>query len=249
MMKHLSGKAALVTGGSRGIGAAIARRLAEEGADVAFSYVASETKAKLLVQELEGNGVRAFALKADQGDAEQVIGLVKSVHEHFGRLDILVNNAGLSITGEVGDPAADIVEFDRQFAVNVKGVATAVRTAAALLADSGRIISIGTVFATSSPFPGLGDYSASKAAVAAYTRAWARDLGARGITVNVIQPGPINTDMNPETAAHAPTLTQMTALGRYGQPGEIAGAVAFLAGPDASYITGATLNVDGGLLA
>ena len=175
--------------------------------------------------------------------------LVRSAHEGLGGPDILVNSAGVSINGVVDDPAADIAEFDRQFAVNVKGVATAVRAAAPLLSIGGRVISIGTVFATRSPFPGLGDYSASKAAVAAYTRAWARDLGPRAITVNVVQPGPINTDINPETAGHAPALTQMTALGRYGQPNEIASLVAFLAGPDASYITGATLNVDGGLLA
>jgi 3-oxoacyl-[acyl-carrier protein] reductase len=248
MTKRLSGKVALVTGGSRGIGEAIVRRLAEDGADVAFSYAASALKAENLAKEIEGYGVRAIAINADLV-AEQVIGLVRSAHERFGRLDVLINSAGVSINGVVGDPAADIVEFDRQFAVNVKGVATAVRAATPLLSDGGRVISIGTVFATRSPFPGLGDYSASKAAVAAYTRAWARDLGARAITVNVVQPGPINTDMNPETAGHAPALTQMTALGRYGQPNEIASVVAFLAGPDASYITGATLNVDGGLLA
>lgn len=249
MTTKLNGKVALVTGGSRGIGAAIVRRLADDGADVAFSYAASSEKAEQLVKEIEGKGVRAFAVKADQADAGQVARLVLSVPERFGRLDILVNSAGLSLTSAVDDPAADIAALDRQFAVNVKGVATAVRTAAPFLTEGGRIISIGTVFATRSPLAGWGDYSASKAAVAAYTRAWARDLGPRGITVNVVQPGPINTDQNPETSAHAPILTRMTALERYGQPDEVAAAVAFLAGSDASYITGATLDVDGGLLA
>ena len=249
MTKKLSGKVALITGGSRGIGAAIARRLAEDGADVVFSYAGSSERAEQVAREVEGNGVRSFAVKADQADVEQVGHLVRSAHGRFGRLDILVNNAGLSLSGVVGDPAADLLAFDRQFAINVKGVATAVRAAVPLLADGGRIISIGTVFATRSPLPGWGDYSASKAAVAAYTRAWARDLGPRGITVNVVQPGPINTEMNPETSGHASILSQMTALGRYGQPAEIAGAVSFLAGPDAGYITGATLDVDGGLLA
>ena len=249
MTRRLSGKVALVTGGSRGIGAAIVMGLAEEGADVAFSFSASALKAESLVRAVEGFGVRTIAVNDDQTVEDQVTALVRSAHERLGGLDILVNSAGVSINGVVGDPAADIAEFDRQFAVNVKGVATAVRAAAPLLSNGGRVISIGTVFATRSPFPGLGDYSASKAAVAAYTRAWARDLGPRAITVNVVQPGPINTDINPETAGHAPALTQMTALGRYGQPNEIASVVAFLAGPDASYITGATLNVDGGLLA
>ena len=249
MTAKLESKAALVTGGTRGIGAAIVRRLAAEGADVAFSYAASSAKADELVREIERHGGRAFAVKADQADAGQVTDFVKTAHKHFGRLDILVNSAGSYVTGLVGDPAANIASFDHQFAVNVKGVATAVRTAAPLLTDGGRVISIGTVFATRSPVTGIGDYSASKAAIAAYTRAWARDLGSRAITVNLVQPGAINTDMNPQTSAFAPTLIQMTALGRYGQPEEIAGVVAFLAGPDASYITGSTLNVDGGHLA
>ena len=248
MTNQLTGKVALVTGGSRGIGAAIARRLAKDGADVAFSYAASPERAEQVVKEIESHGVRGFAVKADQGDAGQVVRLVTSVHEHFGRLDILVNNAGSYVTGAVDDAAADIAAFDRQFAVNVKGVATAVRTAAPLLTDGGRVISIGTIFASRSPIPGIGDYAASKAAVAAYTRSWARDLGPRGITVNVIQPGAINTEMNPETGDHASMLVALAALGRYGQPDEIAGVAAFLAGPDASYVTGATINVDDGHL-
>lgn len=249
MTKKLAGKVALVTGGSRGIGAAIVRRLALEGAYVAFSYASSADTAEELVREINAKGGHALALAADQADAKQVANLVTAVHDHFGHLDILVNSAGISVMGDVNDPNADIASFDHQFAINVKGVSTAVRTAAPLLPEGGRIISIGTVFASQTALAGWGDYAASKAAVGAYTRAWARDLGPRGITVNIIQPGPINTDSNPETGGHAPILSQLTALNRYGQPDEIAAVVAFLAGPDASYISGATLNVDGGMLA
>ena len=246
IMQSLKGKVALVTGASRGIGAAIAQRLAAEGADVAFSYARSPERAQAVVRAIEASGVRALALVADQADADAVTGMVQAVHAHFGRLDILVNSAGVFVTGVIGDPQADIAALERQQAVNVGGVVAAVRAAVPLLSDGGRIISIGTMFASRAPFPGIGDYAASKAAVAAYSRGWARDLGARQITVNTIQPGPVNTEMNPETSDVAAMVKQMTALGRYGQPEEIAGAVAFLAGADAAYITGATLNVDGG---
>ncbi|MBN9517931.1 SDR family oxidoreductase [bacterium] len=247
-MRNLTGKVALVTGGSRGIGAAIAKRLARDGADVAISYSAAEERAKAVVQELEGYGVRALAVRADQGHPQEVAALVQKVHAHFGRLDILVNNAGVFVTGRVGDPSADIAALDRQWAVNMGGVVAAVRAAAPLLADGGRIVPIGTVGATRAPFAGISDYVATKAAVASYTRGWARDLGARQITVNVVQPGAIDTEMNPATADHAPGLSAMAALGRYGKPEDIAGAVAFLVGPDGNYVTGATINVDGGQL-
>ena len=246
MEKKLAKKVALVTGGSRGIGAAIAKRLADDGADVAFSYVASPEKAKTLVRELEGKGVRAVAFKADQADPAQVESLVRKVVEQFGRLDILVNSAGVFVTGVIGDPACDLAALERQQAVNVGGVLAAVRAAAPLLGTGGRIITIGSMLADRVPFSGMGGYSASKAAVAAYTKAWARDLGPRGITVNAVQPGPIDTDMNPDDGDFAAVAKGMTALGRYGKPEEIAAAVAFLAGPDASYITGTTLDVDGG---
>jgi 3-oxoacyl-[acyl-carrier protein] reductase len=242
----LAGKAALVTGGTRGIGAAIVRRLVRDGADVAFSYSASSTLADDLVRELQASGRRVVAIRADQAVATQVETLVQQAHAALGRLDILVNSAGVFVTGPVTDAQADIAAFDRQLAINVKGVATAVRAAVPLMADGGRIVSIGTTGAVHIPFPGAADYIATKAAVAAYTRGWARDLGPRNITVNVIQPGAINTDMNPETGPFADTLKGLAALGRYGQPEDIAAAVAFLAGPDAGYITGATLNVDGG---
>ncbi|WP_043837958.1 SDR family oxidoreductase [Muricoccus aerilatus] len=242
----LAGKAALVTGGSRGIGAAIVRRLARDGADVAFSYAASRGQADQVAAEVEALGRRAFAIQADQADPAAVTALVRDAHAELGRLDILVNSAGVFVTGMVDDPQADLAAFDRQLAVNVKGVANAVRAAVPLMADGGRIVSIGTTGAVHVPFPGAADYIATKAAVAAYTRGWARDLGPRGITVNLVQPGAINTEMNPDDGPFAATLKSLAALGRYGQPEDIAAAVAFLAGPDAGYVTGATLNVDGG---
>ena len=166
MNRKLAGKVALVTGGSRGIGAAVARALAEDGADVALSYVNSPDKAKALVRELQGKGVRAVAFQADQAKASQVTQLVRKVVDHFGHLDILVNNAGVFVTGPVSE--VDAAQMDRQFAINVLGVAAAVREASKVMAEGGRIISIGSGAATSSPWPGIADYSASKAAVARY---------------------------------------------------------------------------------
>lgn len=246
MSKKLEGKVALVTGGSRGIGAAIARSLADEGANVAISYTSSASKAQDLVNELESKGVRAVAFQADQADSKQVEDLVNKVAEHFGGLDILVNNAGVAVTGLIDDSSNNLVELERQFAINVSGVVTAVRTAVKYLKEGGRIISIGSGLADRSPFPAMSDYSATKAAIAGYTRGWARDLGPKAITVNIVQPGPIDTDMNPADSEHSAGQKALIALGRYGKAEEIAATVTFLASPGAAFITGTTINVDGG---
>jgi 3-oxoacyl-[acyl-carrier protein] reductase len=218
MTQTLSGKIALVTGGSRGIGAAVVHRLAKDGADIVFSYSSSKRQADQVVWEVEACGRRAVAIKADQAVASEVDALVKAAHGVFNRLDILVNSAGVFVTGIAGDPAADLVAFDRQLDINVKGVVSTVRAAIPLLSDGGRIVSVGTAGASHrAAFPGIADYLASKAAVAAYSCGWARDLGPRRITVNVVQPGPINTDIIPKQGPVAEILKSMSALGRYGE--------------------------------
>ena len=247
MSQALKGKVALVTGGSRGIGAAIAKRLAADGADVIISYSASPDRAAGVVKDIENSGARGFAIKADQADGKQVEALVTEAVKKFGRLDILVNNAGVYETSAVTDTDTDLAALRRQLAINVEAVATAVRTAVPHLPEGGRIISIGSVLGERIAFPGVADYGATKAAVAAYTKGWARDLGLKGIRVNTVQPGPIDTEMNPADGEFADHVKAMVPLGRYGKAEEIAGAVAFLAGPDATYISGTTLTVDGGL--
>jgi 3-oxoacyl-[acyl-carrier protein] reductase len=246
MTKKLAGKVALVTGGSRGIGAATARALADDGADVAISYAASAEKAEAVVADLKSKGVRAVAFKAEQANPAEVEGLVKSVVEHFGRLDILVNNAGVFVTGVVNDSSTPAADFDRQIAVNIGGVVAAVRAASKVMGEGGRIITVGSGLASRVPYPGIADYSATKAAVATYTKGWARDLGPKGITVNIVQAGSTDTDMNPATSDFAKAQTAVIALGRFGRPEEIAAAIVFLASPAASFITGASLDVDGG---
>ena len=247
MAKTLSGRVALITGGSRGIGAATARALADEGAYVAISYSASADKAEAVVRELKAKGVQAKAFKADQAKTAEVDQLVQDVAKHFGHLDILINNAGVAITGAIDDANSDATAFERQNAINVDGVVTAIRAASKLMGEGGRIVTIGSGIATRATFPGMADYAATKAAIVGYSKGAARDLGPRGITVNVLQPGSIDTDMNPKDGGDfAEAQRTQHALQRYGTAEEIAAGVVFLTNPEASFVTGTVLNVDGG---
>ena len=245
--KKLTGKVVLVTGGSRGIGAAIAKRLAQDGAAVAITYASAQPKADEVVHAIESAGGRALAIRADSADANAVKHAVAETVRTLGRLDVLVNNAGVVVVSPLDQFALD--DFDRMVAVNVRGVFVATQEAARHMGEGGRIITIGSVNADRMPFAGGGVYAMTKAAVAGLTRGLARDLGPRGITVNNVQPGPVDTDMNPADGQFAETLKSFMALKRYGQGAEIAGLVSYLAGPDAGFITGASLTIDGGFSA
>jgi 3-oxoacyl-[acyl-carrier protein] reductase len=244
MNKPLSKKAALVTGGSRGIGAAIVRRLAKDGADVAFTYSKSAKAAGALVKEVSGYNIKAKAYLADAASPRSLPRLIEKLLKDFGRLDILVNNAGAFVGGKIGDIKA--ADYERIMRINVDAVFALTNAAVRAMKAGGRIINISSVLGERATGPDMGVYNASKFAVTGFSRSWAKDLGARGILVNAVQPGPIDTELNPETGEGAQAQKARTALGRYGRPEEVAAAVAFLAGPDATYITGATLNVDGG---
>lgn len=244
MSRTLEGKVALVTGGSRGIGAAIARRLAAEGAAVAITYASAPDKAKAVVGEITASGGQAVALHADSADPTAVQAAVDETARAFGRLDILVSNAGIAII----TPAEEfpLAEFDHMVAVNIRAVFAGAQAAARHMGAGGRIITIGSINAERMPFVGGAVYAMTKAAVAGLTRGLARDFGPRGITVNVVQPGPVDTDLNPADGPASAAMRGWTALGRYGTGSEIASLVAYLAGPEAGYVTGAALTIDGG---
>jgi 3-oxoacyl-[acyl-carrier protein] reductase len=242
--QHLSGKVALIQGGSRGIGAAIVKRLAAEGAAVAFTYVSSTAKAEELQNSITANGGKALAIKADSADAAAIRHAVSATVEAFGRLDILVNNAGVLAVAPLEDFTLE--DFDQTLAINVRSVFIASQEAAKHMGEGSRIINIGSTNADRMPFAGGGVYAMSKSALVGLTKGLARDLGPRGITVNNVQPGPVDTDMNPAHGDFAESLIPLMAVGRYGKAEEIASFVAYLAGPEAGYITGASLTIDGG---
>lgn len=246
-MAALNGKVALVTGGSRGIGAAIAKRLAGDGAAVAITYSSGKEKADEVMRAIEADGGSAIAIRANSVDADAVSAAVGETVEKLGRLDILVNNAGVASIAPIDEFSLE--DFDRLMAVNVRAVFVASREACRHMGEGGRIITIGSVNADRVPFVVGSVYGMSKAAVAGFTRGLARDLGPRGITVNTIQPGPVDTEMNPADGPFAAVLLPTLAIPRYGRVDEIAGLVSYLAGPEAGYITGAALTIDGGFTA
>lgn len=245
--KPLQNKVALVLGGSRGIGAAIVERLAAEGAAVAFTFVSSVQKAEALAAGLRAQDSKMLAIQADSADEQALRAAVNATVKTYGRLDILVNSAGVLAIGPLED--FSMADFDRTLAVNVRSVFVAIQEAARHMGEGGRIITIGSTNAERMPFAGGGVYAMSKAAIVGLTRGLARDLGPRGITINNVQPGPVDTDMNPDNGEFAATLKGLMALPRYGRPEEIASFVAYLAGPEAGYITGASLTIDGGFSA
>ncbi|RON14409.1 3-oxoacyl-ACP reductase family protein [Pseudomonas frederiksbergensis] len=241
------GRTALITGGSRGIGAAIVRRLAVEGAAVAFTYSASDVKAEALVADIRAHGGRALAIKADSRIAEDIERAVGTAVEHFGALNILVNNAGILGLGSVDEFSVEAL--DNMYAVNVRAAYVVIQACSRVMSRGDRIITIGSVAGARSGFPGTSAYSMTKAALVGLVRGLALDFAARGITVNNIQPGPTATDMNPADAPYLDHVIKLVPLGRLGTADEIAGMAAYLASDDASFVTGASLTVDGGYLA
>jgi 3-oxoacyl-[acyl-carrier protein] reductase len=247
-MNHsLKHKCALVTGGSRGIGAAIVKRLASEGADVAFTYNSSPDQANEIVQESQAQGVRTFAIQADSADASALVGAIERTVGELGGIDILVNSAGVATIAPIDD--FTLADFDRTIAINVRAVFVATQAAVKHMKAGGRIINIGSTNAERMPFAGGGIYAMSKSALQGLVKGLAHDLGPRGITINNVQPGPIATDMNPPEGEFAEMLKKLVAVPRYGTVEEVAGMVAYLAGPETGYITGASLMIDGGFSA
>lgn len=246
-VKPLSGHVAFVQGGSRGIGAAIVKRLARDGAAVAFTYVSSASQAEEVVATITAAGGKALAIRADSADAAAVQHAIRQSVTHFGRLDILVNNAGVLVWGNIEELTLD--DLDRTLAVNIRSVFVASQEAARHMSQGGRIINIGSTNADRIPMAGGSVYAMSKSALVGLTKGMARDLGPRGITVNNVQPGPVDTDMNPADGESAEQLKGIMALARYGKDEEIASFVAYLAGPEAGYVTGASLTIDGGFSA
>ncbi len=244
-MTELQGKNVFVSGGSRGIGAAIAKKMAEVGANVVFTYSKSQEQAQAMVKEIEATGVKALAIQADAMKTEQVISAIQKAVSTLGVIDILINNAGIFELKSITE--SSLKDYERTEKVNIKAVFAATMEAVKSMPAGGRIMTIGSVNADFMPFPGGSLYAMSKAAVQMMTKSWARDLGDRQITVNVIQPGPIDTDMNPASGSFAESLTAMTAIKRYGKPEEIAELAAFLASSKASNITGSAINIDGGI--
>ena len=243
-MLKLKDKVALVTGASRGIGAAIAKRLAAEGANVAITYAKDGNAAETVVKAIENGGRQALAVQADAANAAAVKSAVEQIAKKFGRIDMLINNAGTAIPKPFED--ATLEEMDRVVDINLRGVLFATQAALKHMPDGGRIISIGSCVGERNMTPGLAVYAATKGAVKMFTQGLAREVGARGITVNNIQPGPIDTDLNPASGDWAAPQLANTALNRYGHVDEVAALVAFVASPEAGYITGANLTVDGG---
>jgi 3-oxoacyl-[acyl-carrier protein] reductase len=246
-MNELAGKVALVTGGSRGIGAAIARRLAHNGAAVALTYVSAADQAHAVARQIDADGGQALVIRAQAADPSAVVAAVEQTVRQLGRIDILVNNAGIVLTGPIEEMTVD--QADRLWAVDVRAVFVAAQAAARHMPEGGRIITVGSALAERVPFTGMTLYAMAKSALTGLTRGLARELGPRGITVTVVHGGLIDTDMNPADGPAAGSLSSIPALGRYGTADDIARTVAHLAGDGGRYVTGTTITVDGGFAA
>jgi 3-oxoacyl-[acyl-carrier protein] reductase len=244
IMKRFQNKVVFITGGSRGIGAGIAKRMAAEGADVVITYVSAANQAKVVTEEIKKAGQQALAIQVDNASPDAINGAIEKTIAQFGRIDILVNNAGIYIAKPLADYTLE--DIDSTLAVNVRAVLLASQKAAQYMQPGGRIITIGSNMAERVSFPTGSLYAMSKTALTGLTKGLARDLGPRGITVNMVQPGPVDTDMNPANAPHADMLRSAMAIPQYGKPADVAGLVAYLASAESQFMTGAALTLDGG---